>query len=226
MRLTALSILVTLVLNHAAGQDHTVPITSPFNQLKVSGNIHLQLVPSHEQHLTFASKDQLAALEISEENGRLELRTRSELGNNPAIGLALSYVSLSGIEITKGGRVQSADTLIADFLQLDAESGGKIELMIRVDSLSARVNLGADIILYGVATTQYVNAYSWGNYLAYELAASSAYVKAATGAQVKVNVNSLLDANATSKAFIGYRGTPSRKQVKTSVGGEVLPWTE
>ena len=95
--------------------------------------------------------------------------------------------------------------------------------MYRVDSLSARVNQGADIILYGRTRSQYVNAYTWGNYLAYELEAQDAYVKAATGAQVKVNSNRLLDANATSKAFVGYWGDPEQKKVKTSVGGEVIP---
>ena len=66
-----------------------------------------------------------------------------------------------------------------------------------------------------------IQAYTWGNFLGYELMAMDTYVKAATGAQVKVNSGRLLDANATSKAFIGYMGDPAEKKVKTSVGGEI-----
>jgi len=95
-----------------------------------------------------------------------------------------------------------------------------------VDSLSARVNQGADLILYGSTRSQYVNAYTWGNYLAFELEAIDSYVKAATGAQVKVNTSGLLDASATSKAFVGYLTEPELKKVKTSVGGEITQQTE
>ena len=60
-----------------------------------------------------------------------------------------------------------------------------------------------------------------GNYLGYELEAESTWVKAATGAQVKVNSSQYLNANATSKAFVGYMGTPKEKEFKSSVGGEI-----
>ena len=65
-----------------------------------------------------------------------------------------------------------------------------------------------------------------GNFLAYELLAVNAWVKAATGAQVKVNTTQLLNANASGKAFIGYLGEPAKKEFKTSVGGEITPQTE
>jgi hypothetical protein len=96
-----------------------------------------------------------------------------------------------------------------------------VELKLHVGRLDARVNQGADIILYGIAEEQQVDAYSWGNYLAYDLETSETFVKAATGAQVKVSAANLLEANATSKAFVGYSGKPARKSFKTSVGGEI-----
>ena len=69
-----------------------------------------------------------------------------------------------------------------------------------------------------------IQAYTWGNFLGYDLQSDDTYVKAATGAQVKVSASGLLDANATSKAFIGYAGEPAEKKVKTSVGGEITPY--
>ena len=210
----------------AAAQDNSVTFEDPFHVLKVTGNIHLELIPSNYQKLIGLSEDQPEVLEMENSSGRLELKTKSELNKDPSINLVLHYMQLSEIEITKGGRVQSADTLKTNILKLDVVTGGKVELLLRVDSLSARVNQGADIILYGNTRSQYINAYTWGNFLGYELISNHSFVKAATGAQVKVNANVLLEANATSKAFIGYSGNPGQKRFKTSVGGEITPWTE
>jgi len=226
MRLISFVFIACTTLYQAAGQENPIPIETPFKHLKVSGNIHLELVSSDFQQLIILSEGNPEELDIESGEEQLLLKTKSELSKSPAIKVKLHYVKLAGLEITKGGRVQSRDTLITEVLQLEVLTGGKAELMIRVDSLSARVNQGADIILYGNTRTQFINAYTWGNYMADELEASDAIVKAATGAQVKVNTSRLLEASATSKAFVGYWGDPDQKRVKTSVGGEITPLTE
>ena len=226
MRLLFSMIIVCASILQATGQENPVYLETPFNHLKVSGNIHLELILSDKQQLIFKSKEDGEALKIETEKAHLLLKSKSELSNDPSIDLKLHYVELRGIEVRKGGRVQSGDTVTAETLQLDVLTGGKVELMLRVDSLSAKVNQGADIILYGTARSQLINAYTWGNYLGYDLEALNSYVKAATGAQVKVHALKLLDANATSKAFVGYRGEPELKKVKQSVGGEITPQSE
>lgn len=226
MRLLAILIIICFALSHAAGQESPVSLDAPFTHLKVTGNIHLELVSSDTQKLIITSTENQDALDIKTRQNRLELKTKSELSKSPSINVILHYVNLTSFEITKGGRVQSGDVLQTNLLQLDILSGGKIELTIQVDSLSARVNQGADVILYGSTRSQFINAYSWGNFLGYDLKAEDSYVKAATGAQVKVNTHHLLEANATSKAFVGYGGKPELKRIKTSVGGEVIPLSE
>ena len=207
-------------------QEPVVSLETPFTRLKVSGNIHLELVPSDSQRLIFLSEADRDATDLELGEGTLALKTRTELSMEEAVSARLHYISLAGFEIVKGGRVQSADTLRAQFLELYVATGGKIELHIRVDSLHAKVNQGADIILYGHTGFQSVDAYSWGNYLAYDLESVDAYVKAATGAQVKVNVEEVLEANATSGGFIGYMGVSNQKKFKTSLGGEITRMSE
>lgn len=221
----SLAILLTALLR-LPGQETAVPLETPFTLLKVSGNIHLELVPSDRQQVIYRSEADRDETELKLEEGELFLKTASELSDDQSVNARLHYVTLSGFEIVKGGRVQSFDTLRTALLEMDVMTGGKIELYIRVDSLHARVNQGADIILYGRAGSQSINAYSWGNFLAYDVESVNTYVKAATGAQVKVNVTGVLDANATSKAFVGYMGTPQQKSFKTSLGGEITPMSE
>ncbi|MEN8226989.1 MAG: DUF2807 domain-containing protein [Bacteroidota bacterium] len=226
MRLLFSIIIACFTLFQAAGQENPVYLETPFKDLEVSGNIHLELILSDTQQLIFVSEGNQEALDIETKEEQLVLKTKSELSNDPSIDVKLHYVELQGLMVRKGGRVQSGDTLRAETFQLDVLTGGKVELWVCVDSISAKVNQGADIILYGTARSQYINAYSWGNYLGYDLEAVNSYVKAATGAQVKVHTLKLLDANATSKAFVGYRGEPELKKVKSSVGGEIISQSE
>ena len=226
MRYILSIIFACFALSLVTGQDNFISLDEPFSNLKVTGNIHLELVASDTPQLIILSGGNPEELEIESGNKELLLKTKSELANSASIKLKLHYVHLSGLEITKGSRVQSGDTLFARVLQLDVLTGGKAELIIRADSISARVNQGADIILYGSTISQFINAYTWGNYLAYDLETTNSYVKAATGAQVKVNASGLLDAKVTSKAFVGFWGTPEVKNFKTSVGGEITQLTE
>ncbi len=226
MRILLFLAFVCTVILHANGQDNSMEFKAPFDHLKVSGNIHVELIVSDKQELVFISEENGDDLELKFKDGGLQLKTKTELSNSAAIEVKLYFVNLWGIEVLKGGRVRSADTIKSKFLKLDVVSGGKTELVIHVDSLTARVNQGADIILYGTAGSQYVNAYSWGNYLAFDLEARNSYVKASTGAQVKVKSTGLLEANATSKGYVSYSGNPVHKKIKTSVGGEVTPFSQ
>ena len=184
--LLTLSILWFLHLTVLA-QEYLLPAESPFEQIKVTGNIHLQLMASDTILLLFEGEAVPEQLGVEWGENRLTLKTRSELKKAPAIKVKLYYTTLSGLQITRGAVVQSVDTLKTKTLSLRVETGGKAEFIIVTDSLSARVNQGADIILRGATRSQLINAYTVGNYLGYELEADSTWVKAATGAQVKIN---------------------------------------
>jgi len=202
-------------------QEYTVPAENNFEVVKLTGNIHLELVASESRKLVFEGDKVPDRLDIEWAENSLTLKTPIELGSEPAINVKLYYKTLSVLEVRRGAVIQSADLLKTGVLSVRAETGGKIELEVAADSVSARVNQGADIILSGKTLSQQINAYTVGNYMGYELEAQKTWVKAATGAQVKINSKRFLDANATSKAFVGYLGNPDQKVFKYSVGGEI-----
>jgi hypothetical protein len=226
MRKIVAPILLLLLVFWLFGQEYNESMEAPFEQVKVVGNIRLILVPSEKQALEFEADQDLEGLTVESNEGELFLKTKSDLKKEPPLKGKLFYRVLNRIEVSKGAHVQSADTLKTEILLLKAETGGKAELRVLTDSLSVRINQGADVILYGKTRAQSVNAYTWGNYLSYDLEVVNTFVKAATGAQVKVKATGLLDANATSKATVGYWGEPQQKKIKTSVGGEVIQLTE
>lgn len=221
----AVSILSILLLP-VAGQQHVHSLNPPYKQLKVSGNIHLRLVPSDSTFLEFETEEFPESLTIEQDKNQLLLRSKTEISQSPAIVIKLHHTSLDRLEITMGAVVQSADTLHYDVLSLKVETGGKAEITIAADSLNARVSQGSDIILYGSARSIQVNANTAGNFLAYELQTENAWVKASTASQVKVYARRLLNANASGKSFIAYRGEPAVKEFTSSLGGEISSRTE
>lgn len=224
---TIFSILVLSILNLSlGGQDTLISLETPFDQLKVTGNIRLVLIPSHTQELEFQAVQDQEAIKFECTDKGLFLKAKTELKKGPAIQLKLKYSALQGLEVNTGAHVSAADTLKTKVFTLRAETGGKAEMRILADSISARVNQGADIVLYGKARVQTVNAYTWGNYLSYDLDVLQTRVKAATGAQVKVQAGEHMNISSTSKATVGYWGDPGEKQISTSVGGEVTQLTE
>lgn len=202
-------------------QGYVFPAEFPFEQLEVQGNIHLQLIVSDKTQLEFESDTIPEQLIMSWKDGTLSLKNPLELKKSPAIKIKLYLASLSGLEITRGAVVQSADVLKCHVLSIKADTGGKAEFTIEADSLDARVNQGSDLILSGSARSQSIHAITAGNFLGYELETQNAWVKANTGAQVKVNCTKYLNANINSGAFLGYLNKPEHTDFKRGTGGKI-----
>lgn len=157
-------------------QEHPLPVQSPFERVKVSGNIHLQLIASDTPRILVDEESVPDKLDIEWGDHILILKTRSKLNNDPAIRVKLEYASLTGLEITRGAVVQSADTLKTNILTLNVETGGKAEFIVLADSLSVRVNQGSDIILRGSARSQLINANTLGNYSTESISSDASFM--------------------------------------------------
>lgn len=221
MRAINVFIILWIIPLTLAAQEFTLPAASSFKQVRVAGNIHLELVASDSNFLKFEEEAEANKLNISWENGMLTLKTPTELKKTPAIKVKLYCGELSGLEINRGAVVQSADILPATTLSLQADTGGKAEFALSADSVSARVVKGSDIILSGNTRSLSVTANSAGNFLGYELESKNTWVKANTGAQVKVNSTEYLNASSSGGAFVGYMGNPEQKELNNSLGGDI-----
>lgn len=210
--------MISHILN---AQGFVIPAEIPFDQLEVQGNIHLELVSSDKTQLEFEADTVPEQLNIKWSNGTLSLKTPLEFKKTENIRVKLYLADISGLEITRGAVVQSADVLKISLLSIKTDTGGKAEFAIEADSLSAQVNQGSDVILSGTTRSQSIHAITAGNFLGYELEAENTWVKASTGAQVKVNCSSYLNANIKSGAYLGYLGVPDHTAFKNSTGGKI-----
>lgn len=195
---------------------------SGFSTLQVSGNINLEIQTANSGHLDFELESQLDQVDVELLDNVLKIKGKTELGNEPALNLTLYFnENLTDIVSSKGARIISRDTIHGASLALKATTGGKMELVVVLESLDVTISQGSDIVLYGQTNSQNVKVSAWGNYLAYELEAEDAYIKASSKSQAKVVARRIINATSNGKSFVGYIGEPESTYVKTSLGGEV-----
>jgi hypothetical protein len=193
-----------------------------FSTLRVSGNINLEILMANSGHLDFEMESQPDQVDVELLDNELKIKGKTELGNEPALNLTLYFnESLTDMVSSKGARIISKDTIHGASLALKATSGGKMELVVALQSLDVTISQGSDIILYGKTSSQNVQVSSWGNYLAYELESEDSYIKASSKSQAKVVARRIINATSNGKSFVGYIGEPESTYVKTSLGGEV-----
>lgn len=221
MRTVILLCVLGIISQTLNAQGYVIPAEIPFEKLAVQGNIHLQLISSDKSQLEFEGDTVPEQLILEWQDGTLSLKNPLALKKSEAIQVKLYLSGLSDLEIIRGGVVQSADVLKTRVFTIKTDTGGKAEFSIDADSISARINQGSDMILSGTTRSQSIHAVTAGNYLGYELEAVNTWVKASTGAQVKVKSSGYLDANIKSGAFLGYKGTPDHTAFKKSTGGKI-----
>ncbi|MEX0987453.1 MAG: head GIN domain-containing protein [Bacteroidales bacterium] len=207
-------------------QNRTTLDLEDFSKLNVSGRMDVELIRSESKQMSITSiKGDPEDVTVEIKDGELYLKVPTRINKDDIIQIRLPYQLLSRIETTSGAKLNSADELRAGALELIARTGGKIELSIHADSLTARVTQVSDIILYGNVKTQYVTVLTGGNYLAYDLVSRDTYIKVSAGAQGKVTASRILDATANSKGYIGYIGDPDNTVLNTSLGGTIVPFS-
>ncbi len=193
-----------------------------FGKLEVSGNIIVEIILADSWKLVFEKQVDSDQVDTGIKDGILKIKGKTELGKEPALNLKLFLKeTLTEMVVSKVGRILSSDTIHTISLALKATSGGKMELMVSLQSLDVTITQGSDIILYGETSSQNVRVTAWGNYLAYDLEAEDSYVKASSKSQAKVVARRIINANSSGKSFVGYIGEPESTYVKTSLGGEV-----
>ncbi len=225
MKIISRLFLVMLVLgafSSVNGQNRITINLDDFNSLSVSGGIDLELIPSDSREMSItALNGKPEEVGVDMKDGELTIRIRPRIEKEDITKVKLPYSKLNKISVSAGAVVNSARDLQADDLQLTANSGGKIELGVNAKNIDAKVIQVSDIILYGKAVSQNVNANTGGNYLAYDLECQDTYIKVSSGSQGKVTASRIIEATAFSKGFIGYIGDPVSTYTKTSMGGEI-----
>ncbi len=207
----------------AQSQRTNVRALEPFDQLSVFGNLEVELIPGDTAQMIASSME----IDLSSINSRVEKNeliismSKDLFGASKKVQVKVFYKKLKSISATGGASVVAEQVMKGDKMSFNAGTGGSIVLSLDLKTLEALVDEGSIITFDGNVDYQKVTAGSGGVYSAFELISDDAVVKAHTGGRIKVYAGQLLDATASTKAYIGYRGSPEKTNFNSSLGGEI-----
>ena len=193
-----------------------------FDEVKVFDKINVKLIESSENKIvvTGARADEL---ETVNKNGELKIRMPfPQLLSGEDIMVKLYFKNLESIAVSEGSYVSSEKDFEQTSLDLNAKSGGEINLDIDVDKVIVKANAGGIVSLSGKAKNQDVLITSGGILNAKDLETSQTTISVAAGGKSEINAHILVDAKVRAGGSIFIYGKPKQINKEVFIGGTIL----
>ena len=200
-----------------------------FHAVKVSTGIQLILTQGNTESVAVSATtdDHRDKIKTVVEDGVLKIYYDSDswkfwkYGENKKLKAYVSVINLDGLDASAGANVKIEGTINSNNLAVDASSGAVLSGNLNVTKLSIDQSSGAVINLSGSVKDLTVDGSSGSVLHAYELAAENCEVDLSSGCGVQVTVKKELSVDASSGAYVNYKGEGVIKDIKTSSGGNV-----
>ena len=193
-----------------------------FDEVKVFDKINVKLIESSENKIvvTGARADEV---ETVNKNGELKIRMPfPQLLSGEDIMVKLYFKNLESIAVSEGSYVSSEKDFKQTSLDLNAKSGGEINLGINVDKVNVKANAGGIITLSGKAKNQDVVITSGGILNAKDLETSQTTISVAAGGKSEIHASTLVDAKVHAGGSIFIYGKPKQINKEVFIGGTIL----
>ena len=193
-----------------------------FDEVKVFDKINVKLIPASENKIvvTGARADEV---ETVNRNGELKIRMPfPKLLSGEDIMVKLYFKNLESIAVSEGSYVSSETDFKQTSLDLNAKSGGEINLDINVDKVSVKANAGGIVTLSGKAKNQDALITSGGILNAKDLETSQTTISVAAGGKSEIHASTLVDAKVRAGGSIFIYGKPKQINKEVFIGGTIL----
>jgi hypothetical protein len=194
----------------------------PFSKLVVGDKIIVRLVKAEKEsaQIQVQGIDE-SAVKTEITGDELEISVYGEPFTRKKIMVTLNFVHLTSITVTGGADVTTTSLLKTDQLRVDLKSGGMLYLDADIGTLSGKLVEGALLTAEGYATNMDLTVSTTATLSAYDLECETVTLKATSGGKAKINVETVLNAEAISKGFISYKGNPSKINRNVVSGGTI-----
>ena len=210
-----------------SAQDTTTRRLISFHELSVSDGIIVQLEKGNHEAVKFTYEGVDEGKIISEvKDGELTLKIPLGYTKNTRVRAYLTYKTLDAISGSSQAEIDSKSLIKEDSLKIDLRSGAKIYASFDVKNLKATVVEGALLSADGYAVDQQIDVTTSGSFSGYDLEGDRITVRASTGGKAKINAEKELDAIATLKGYISYKGNPKIKRIEPKLGSTIEKYQE
>jgi hypothetical protein len=212
-----------LIAFSISAQEIVTRKLAPFTRLYVADKITVQLNKADQESVTIKAEGiDPAEIQTLVENNTLKIKQAGSTFNKKKVMVNLNFREIAQMEIINGAEVITGSLFKADSLFVTLKSGGMLYLDADVKYLKSYVIEGGVLTAEGYATRQDITVATYATLSAYDLESEIINVKASSGGKAKINVESELDALASSGGYISYKGDPVKKNITANPGTQII----
>lgn len=193
-----------------------------FSELKLMLPSEVQLIIGEQHGLQIEAQENLLPL-IRVENKGDELRLFSDksLNADPAIRVRLTAPRFDEIAILGYARVEAAQSLEGDKLEIKIRGSGDLNLPLAVKELEVEISGSGDIVLSGRADEADIQINGSGEVMGKDLSTRKAQTEINGSGEIILQVSEALTGAIRGSGDIRYDGAPGLVDVKIAGSGAV-----
>lgn len=214
-----LIIAFLIITNSLLAQEKRIQKTSDFQKLKVYNGLQVSIQKSNTSYVEIIGNEADRII-VKNDNGVLSLRLKLRKTHHNKTKIKVHYNShLTFINAKQKSEITSNEALQQKSIELKAQGGAFISLVINTDIAKVNATTGATIELVGNVKKQEVKTVTGGKFYGYNLQSTSTLVTSGYGGKAYINTSELLDAKAIFGGCVYYKKVPKLLQIKKGIGG-------
>lgn len=194
-----------------------------YTKIEASQGIKVDVLAGNADSLSVTAPSDIIDKIITEvKDGTLMIHwdRKANIKTPHRIEVSVPMKAVNLIKASSGATVIT-DTVRGNELKFYSSSGSQINTMVEAQSVIAKTSSGASIKIVGQTKNAEYEASSGSHITANKLQAVDVNAEASSGAGIKVNTGSKLEAKAHSGAHIRYSGSPNMVYVESGSGGSI-----
>ncbi|RAJ25641.1 putative autotransporter adhesin-like protein [Gelidibacter algens] len=214
--------IVSLFLGvHSLAQEGIEKNIGDFDELKVYDLINVTLVKS-DNNKAIISGDHKSDVELVNSNGTLKIKMRlGEKFDGNKTNVTLYYRDIQVIDVNEGAYVTSEDTFKQYEIELRAQEGGVIKLMLEVSENEVKAVTGGQIEVSGKALRQDISINTGGIFNGKTLETESTHVAIRAAGEAHINASKLADIKVRAGGDVYIYGNPETVNESKVLGGRI-----
>ncbi len=229
MKRALLILFIAVISLPSFAQDKETRYINKFEAIKASHGIEVVLVDGPEGELIVKTYHiDPDDIETYVDRGVLRIKYRNssiwdwdDRYNKRDVIVEVPVHELYRIEVNTGAIVRSETVISGDDFDIEATTGGELELEINVDRLDADFSMGAVVKVKGYARILRVKASMGAEVDLKRVDTDVVTAKANIGAVLSVSAKKEADITSNMGGMVRIYGDPERRYVSHSFGGEI-----
>lgn len=218
---TLVKVFVLFITATLFAQNPIEKSIGEFTELKVYDLIEVELVKSKKNKVIITGKNSGDVL-VNNKNGKLKIKMNlEEAFDGSDTKVILHYTSVDIIDANEGAKIHSKDKIKQFEIDLKAQEGGKIDVVLNVTYANIKSVTGGVVKTSGKAKSQDVSLLTGGIYKGSELKSDKTEVAIKAAGEAYVNASELVDIKIRAGGDVFIYGDPETVNESRVFGGRV-----